>query len=387
MRGLARIGLFLFLMVLGLPAVQGQAAAPTITAEAAILIEASTGRVLYEKNADARKYPASLTKMMTCILGLEAGKPTASLTISADAAGTEDSALGLAAGDKISLSELLAGMMLVSDNGAALDVSQYLSSSPGAFAGQMNKKAQEIGARHTHFQNPNGLPDPEHYSTARDLAKIAAYGMKNPAFRQIVGQKERIVYWQHPAGRQLTAKNTNELLGRFQGMTGIKTGWTKAAGGCLAASARRSGVELIAVVLHASSMETRFSDAAALLDYGFGNITAVKGIDRARTEKTAWVRDGRDYRVTLHPAADVYFPLIGGETAGHYSVKYDMPWVVSAPVQAGERVGSLVLCYDGQEVNRVAMLADEDIASGFSLKSFIVGLCSSMLHSLQGMLG
>ena len=276
----------LLVLFFAAPALPVQAAEPDIGASSAIVIEASTGRVVYEKNADRREYPASLTKMMTCILGLELGDPAASVTISGDAAAVEDSYLGLAAGDKLSLQELLTGMMLESDNGAAAAVSQYLASSRAAFADKMNRKAQELGATQTHFHNPNGLPDPEHYSTARDLAKIAAGGMRLPQFRQIVGTREQTIRCQQPAGKTLRATNTNELLGKYPGMTGIKTGWTEAAGGCLAAAARRGGVELIAVVLHSPTMETRFSDAAALLDYSFGQVQAEKGVDQARTEKT-----------------------------------------------------------------------------------------------------
>ena len=153
----------LLVLFFAAPALPVQAAEPDIGASSAIVIEASTGRVVYEKNADRREYPASLTKMMTCILGLELGDPAASVTISGDAAAVEDSYLGLAAGDKLSLQELLTGMMLESDNGAAAAVSQYLASSRAAFADKMNRKAQELGATQTHFHNPNGLPDPEHY--------------------------------------------------------------------------------------------------------------------------------------------------------------------------------------------------------------------------------
>ena len=146
-----------------------------ISAESAILVEASTGRVIYEKNADARKYPASMTKMMTCILGLENIHPGTVVRVSAEAADTEDSALGLQAGDEIRFSELLQGMMLVSDNAAAIVAAESMASSVPRFAERMNEKAQEIGATNTHFANPNGLPDAAHYSTARDMMKIARY--------------------------------------------------------------------------------------------------------------------------------------------------------------------------------------------------------------------
>lgn len=347
---------------------------PEITADAAILVEASTGRVLYEKAADDMHYPASMTKMMTCILGLERDTPGALIGVSPEAADTESSALRLQSGDAMRFSELLQGMMLVSDNAAAVAAAEYMGGDVTSFAVMMNQKAAELGMEHSHFVNPNGLPDAEHYSTARDMAKLACYAWRNPEFRHIVGVKKQRIYWQYPQGHSTDAENTNELLGSYAGMNGIKTGYTNAAGGCFAASAARDGTDLIAVVMAAEDENGRFSDAAALLDYGFTRVRSAELIARQNAVKTVWVHSGRNYKVKVRPEQDVYVPLFDGEELKHYTVRYAVPRFMRAPVQAGDKVGSLVICYDGREVEHVDMLADMSIGKGFSLMSFLVGL-------------
>ena len=246
-----------------------QAAAPSVLAESAILINARTGAVIFEKNADIRRAPASMTKMMTCILCLETKGLNAEFKVTQAAAATEDSYLEMKGGERLLSGELLQEMMMESDNGAAVVVAQNVSGSVLKFADLMNEKAKEIGCRKTHFSNPNGLTAKWHYSTARDMSKIAAYCMKNPDFRNLVSKKNAVIHWASPAGRTYKSETTNELLGRYSGANGIKTGWTNAARGCVAASAKRGDVELIAVVMKSKDHDTRFSDARKLLDYGF----------------------------------------------------------------------------------------------------------------------
>ena len=256
-------------------------AAPSVQAASAILVNARTGGVIYEKNADTRRAPASLTKIMTCILGLEAKGLDATFNVSMAAAATEYSDLGMAGGDKIRSGELMRGMMLESDNGAAVVVAQNVSGNILNFADRMNDKARELGCRRTHFSNPHGLTAKWHYTTARDMARIAAYGMKNDDFRRIVSTQNSVIHWVSPAGKTYKADTTNRLLGSYSGANGIKTGWTSAAQGCLAAAAKRGDVELIAIVLKSPDGQTRFADARKLLDYGFsvggkGKIVAEK---------------------------------------------------------------------------------------------------------------
>ena len=239
----------------------------SMTADAAILMDARTGEVLYEKNADKREYPASMTKMMTCILSVESGRSDLAVTITPFAADVETTRVR--AGEQARLKDLTRQMMLISDNGAALAIAETLGGSESQFAAMMNAKARAIGAFHTHFVNPNGMPDANHYSTAHDIARIAAYGLRNPEFRKIVGTKASTIYYLQPVGYKTYCENTNALLYDYPGCTGLKTGWTQAARGCLAASAMRGGTELIAVVMHSRDENTRASEAAALLDYGF----------------------------------------------------------------------------------------------------------------------
>ena len=213
-------------------------AAPSILAESAILINARTGGVIFEKNADVQRAPASLTKMMTCILCLESKGLNAEFKVTQAAAATEDSYLKMKGGERL-------------------------------LSGEMNEKAKELGCRRTHFSNPHGLTAKWHYSTARDMAKIAAYCMKNPDFRNLVNHQKSVIHWKSPSGRTYKSETTNELLGKYNGANGIKTGWTNAAKGCVAASAKRGKVELIAIVMKSKDHDTRFSDAKKLLDYGF----------------------------------------------------------------------------------------------------------------------
>lgn len=357
-------------------------APPAITAEAAILVEASTGRVLYEKNADRLMYPASMTKIMTCLLALEHGHLEAPVTVSETAADTEYAELS--AQDRLTMEELLTEMMLESDNGASVAVAEYLSSSTEVFADQMTERAAALGAIHTRFKNPNGLPAWGHISTARDMMKIARAAWQLPAFRRMVGLPRHTVRFASPQSQPWEAVNTNRLLTEYNGMVGIKTGWTKAAGGCLAGAAERGGVTLISIIMNASDGDTRFSDTAALLDYGFPRVRLVKGPPREKIEGTVWVHNGTTYKVTAHPKSDVRQILIDGEVERRCSVHLDMPRFINAPVRRGDKVGELVLCYDGKETGRIDMIADRSMELGFSPMAYVISFYDRLLGPFLG---
>ncbi len=378
--------LCLCLLILQHPAQAADTGAPNILADSAILVEVSTGRVVYEKNADIKRPPASLTKMMTCILGLEKIDPHAVITVSPVAAATEYSALDLHTGDTMEAEQMLRGMMLVSDNGAAVAVAEHIAGSVPLFAGLMNEKAAEIGCEHTHFANPNGLTAPKHYSTARDMAKIAVYAMHQERFRDIVNESLRWVYWTTPKGRWIDAENTNELLGEYEGANGIKTGWTEAAGGCLAASAKRGNVELIAIVLHSPSPDSRFEDAKKLLDYGFQQVRVTSGLNKDRVEASVWVKNGTSARLAVGLKDDVNYPLLNGETPEHYRVSYKLPRIVEGGIHQGQKVGEAVLLYDGEPVAKIPMIARENVPKGFSISSCLVGLVAE-IFSVAGQPG
>lgn len=238
---------------------------PGTIARSAVLIDADDNGVLFGKNEDEKVPPASTTKIMTAILALESGKLDDPIMISQNAVSVEPSVLGLQVGDQITLREALTGMMLVSGNDAAIAIAETIAGSVPAFAQMMNDKAKELGAVNTHFVNPNGLTEYDHYSTARDMALIASYAMKNPEFRHIVSLKDYEVKYMDGHTQYVTTTN-RFLKSGFKGANGIKTGFTNAAGDCLAASATRGKKTLIAVFYND---DDRWTDAPAWLEYGF----------------------------------------------------------------------------------------------------------------------
>lgn len=348
---------------------------PEITAEGAILIEAKTGRVIYEKNADKPLMPASTTKIMTAILALENASLTDKVTISRNAAETEAQNLPLYPNDVVDIENLIRGLMLESDNGSAVAIAEHIAGNVGNFSRLMNRKAKSIGCENTNFVTPNGLPNERHLSTARDMALISAYAMQYAEFRKIVSAQNLNMFWTSPKDKTYLLENTNKLLWTFEGATGIKTGWTNAAQGCLAASAKRNSIELIAVVLKSESASSRFIEAAKLLEYGFSKIKLVKGPTKTEMKRTAWVKGGKTHLVTFVPKEDVVYPLIEGDKIENYTLAYDIPKIITAPVEKGEKVGELTLKYKNKPVGKIDVVANTDAAEGFSFLSyFFVGL-------------
>ncbi|MBQ6894274.1 MAG: D-alanyl-D-alanine carboxypeptidase [Clostridia bacterium] len=236
----------------------------SLSAQSAILIDGATGEVIYEKNADKKMPMASTTKIMTAICTTENINSNVPIRVNSDAAGIEGSSIYLKAGEKITIKELLCGMLLNSGNDAATALALEVAGSVEKFSEIMNKTAIKIGANSTNFKNSSGLYDENHYTTARDLAKIAAYAMENPLIRWIVGLKEIKISNDGKGLRYL--KNHNKLLWQYEGCTGIKTGYTKKCGRCLVSSAKRGSKELIAVTLNAPD---DWRDHKILFDYGF----------------------------------------------------------------------------------------------------------------------
>lgn len=382
MRGLRIICLICCLLWQAAPAASAPDAAPNLTAGAAVLIEARTGVVIYEKNAAERIYPASTTKMMTAILALESGKTDEVVTVGEDAAGTEGSSMNLSAGDKLRFMDLLYGVMMASGNDAAIVLADYLSGSVEAFAAQMTKKARELGAKDTHFSNSSGLPAQNHYSTAYDLSRIAMYGYKDEGFRQLVGTAKREIHWVEPSKSEIL-ENTNLLLGHYPGANGIKTGYTEAAGECLIASAERDGAALIAVVMHAED-DKRFDEAAKLLDYGFEKVKLYRAYGKESLTKTIHVHEGRDYQLKARPKEDIFYPLSDGGSAGDFSIRVELPRFVKAPVKEGQAVGHVSVYYKDQEIDQVEIVADRTVEKGFNIISLFIAWYDALFETLKG---
>ena len=261
--------LSIFLIVIFVFSGSYEAKALSVSAQAAILIDSQTGKVLYEKNADKILPMASTTKIMTALCTLENINSNIPITVDSAAVGVEGSSIYLDYGERITIKELLYGMLLNSGNDAATALAIAVAGSVEEFSKIMNRTAARLGADSTNFVNPSGLFDENHYTTARDLAKITAYAIKNPLIKAIVSTKEiKISNGKKGGGRYL--KNHNKLLWQYEGCTGVKTGYTKKCGRCLVSSAKRGNESLVAVTLNAPD---DWRDHSALFDYGFSELT------------------------------------------------------------------------------------------------------------------
>ena len=272
---------------------------PHLSSDAALLLDATSGEVLYGKSAYVRRSPASTTKLLTALVAVRSGaRLDRVFAVSVQSAGVPGSSAHLRAGDRYTLRELLEGMLMRSGNDAAHAVATSVAPDVESFAERMNRTALEIGARQTHFVNPHGLTAAHHYTSAKDLSRIAQVALGEPEIRRIVASQELTLTPEGGAGRPI--RNTNALLGSYLGADGAKTGTTNAAGKCLVASARREGVHLIAVVLRGGD---RYGDARRLLDWGFARDSG--DLVFARGQVLGHLPDGRPLVLADHLAGSV----------------------------------------------------------------------------------
>ena len=258
--------------VLTLDSIEGYDTLKSLTAEAWILVEDSTGCIISQKLASEPKQIASLTKIMTCLVALEKNQMTDSVYITDDVFIAKDSRVKL--GDGYIMENLIYEMMMLSDNDAAYAIAKHIGGDTLTFCNMMNEKAAYLGMINTHFANPNGMPNFQNYSTAKDMMTLVRYCMADSAFAQIVGTASKDISLIDK--RHLPCKNTNVLLEKYDGCIGIKTGYTKLAGYCLASAARRGDTTLFLILLNSKSLASRFTESALLLDYGFNVMTAYR---------------------------------------------------------------------------------------------------------------
>lgn len=309
-----------------------QASEPTVSAKSVVLLDGQTGRVLFQNCADVRSLVASTTKIMTAILVIEDCDLTAEVAIPAEAASVEGSSLYLKEDERCTVEELLYGMMLHSGNDAATALAMYHSGTISAFAEKMNSKAQELGLYNTNFVNPHGLDAQSHYSSALDLAKLAAYAMRNPIFHRIVSTKticfgDRVL------------RNHNKLLWKYPGAVGVKTGYTMAAGRILVSAAERGGRRLVAVTIHDRN---DWQDHAALFDYGFETYESKMIAFSGQTMGIVPVICGAENAKAVL-REEIYVPLADEEKV---ELRQNLPPMVFAPVLAGELAGSVDIFVD-----------------------------------------
>lgn len=319
-----------------------------VSAEKAILMDAATGRVLYEKYADQQSLIASTTKIMTALVVCEQCNVLDRMRIPKEAVGIEGSSMYLREGEVLTIQELLYGLMLHSGNDAAVALAIYCGGTVEGFAQMMNDKARVLGLTGTHFENPNGLDAPGHYSTARDLAVLAAYAMDNPIFYKTVSAKNVTV-----GERYL--RNHNKLLWQVDGADGVKTGYTRAAGRILVSSATRDGRRLIAVTLNDPN---DWQDHAALLNDGFSRYTVQRIVSKGAILGTVEIAGGQAGSVQLMAAEDFDYSLAEDERT---EIVITGPGFVYAPIAEGAEAGFAHVCIDGRSVGKVPLSFGETV--------------------------
>lgn len=330
------------------------------TADGIVLMDAKTGKVLFSKNEQQTFYPASITKIITALIALESQDMQDVVTTSEIARHVEGSRIYLAEGEKKPLKDLLYGIMLNSGNDAAIAIAEHIGGSVEHFAEMMNEKAKEWGATDTHFVNPNGLHDDAHYTTALDMALIAQEALKNPQFRQIVQTKE--LPW-HGEDWQSKLINTNKLLWEYDGMTGIKTGYTSEARQTFVGSAQRGDTELIAVLLKADTRDQLWSEAQALLDYGFANYETVKV--KSAGDPVPVLFHGEEYAAELKD--DLYVTLEkNAQPEWEERIQTVQLTPYHPPLPKGSKIGEFILHEDGEPIGQADLVLSQSVSYVFS---------------------
>jgi D-alanyl-D-alanine carboxypeptidase len=319
-----------------------------ISARKAILLDGDTNRVLFDKDADSRSLIASTTKIMTALVVCEQCNVLDRMRIPKEAVGIEGSSMYLREGEILSIQELLYGLMLHSGNDAAVALAIYCGGTVEGFAELMNDKARALGLSNTHFENPNGLDSPDHYSTAADLATLTAYAMENPIFSKTVSAKTVTA-----GGRSL--RNHNKLLWRLEGADGVKTGYTRAAGRILVSSVVRDGRRLIAVTIDDGD---DWNDHVQLHNEGFSEFSPQVLVQKGQLLGSLAVIGGQALHVNVLAAEDFRYSV--SETEQPY-VLLSQPEFVYAPVVEGQTAGTAFICIGDKTVGKLPVIFESTV--------------------------
>lgn len=355
----------LLLYCLSMPALVSAVDLP-VKAESAILLDAHSGKILYEKDPHKISYPASMTKLMTLIIAAEAIeqgkiKLTDIVTASERASSYGGSQIYLAAGEKLSLKDLLLGISLASGNDASVAVAEYIAGTHEAFVELMNAKAKELGLKNTHFVNCNGLHDPDHYSTAYDFAQIGLYALKYPLIRELCSVKHYRI--REETSRPFQYDNKNKLLWNYEGTDGFKTGWTVDAKYCLTATCERDSLRFVSVVMGVPAKSGHFADTKVIFDWGYSQYTFKQFAETNAAVGKVAVGKGKTDSVAVIPAKKVGITVLKGEDKELRTETEILP-VVDAPVQAGQVVGHVSILRNDEVLDRINLLAAETVDKG-----------------------
>jgi len=363
-----QIACFLAVLILLQVIVVPASAAPAevkleLNARAAVLIDAENETVLYEKDAQLPLPPASLTKLMTLLLAMEDLKSglvdwDTMVTVSEQAwkTGVSESQMFLNIGQQVPFKDLLKGIAIVSANDACIAVAEHLSGSVSTFVQRMNQRAAELGLENSHFTNPHGLDDPDHYMSALDVARLASYFIRTQPEAATFHSEKEFTF------NEIRQFNFNPLLGNYPGADGLKTGSTPGAGNCLVSTSKQNGMRLIAVVLNASSKEHRRTDSETLLNYGFSNFKMKTIYDKDEVIAEVPVKRGQKQAIGLIATGPVCVVVPRDDSNYKITEEFNLPDMLDAPVKEGDVVGTLRLKNpDGKLITEVELNAQESL--------------------------
>ncbi|NLY43822.1 MAG: D-alanyl-D-alanine carboxypeptidase [Clostridiaceae bacterium] len=360
MRFFSLISVMLILLNCSVAAQTNPTASLDIKAKSAILVEASTGKILFELNSHERLPPASVTKTMTLLLIMEAldsGRISLNDTVTCSeyAASMGGSQVYLAPGEQMSVHDMLKAIAVASANDASVAMAEHIYGSEEAFVKAMNDKAAELGMKDTQFMNCTGLDAEGHYSSAYDIALMSRELLKHPKVHDYL-----TIWIDSLRNGQFGLANTNKLIRFYEGANGIKTGSTSKALYCLAASAKRDGMQLIAVIMASPTTKDRFDGATKLLNYGFANYAIVNGTKEGEAIGELEVLKGMKNKVNLVASKD-YNLLVKKGQKGNIERKVDVSEDVIAPVEKGQKVGEITFFVDGEELGKVDIVTAEAV--------------------------
>lgn len=341
---------------------------PNINSRRYVVFDRTSKQVLFGKNENVKGAMASTTKIMTAIVVLENANLDEEIQVSTKSAGTGGSRLGLKTGDKITINNLLYGLMLRSGNDAAVALAESVGGSVSEFADMMNEKAKELHLTSTHFVTPHGLDNSEHYTTAVELAKIADYAMENEMFCKIVGTKIATIYIN---GYEKQIANTNELLGNLNGVVGIKTGFTNNAGRCLVTETRRDNMDIIVVVLGADTKKFRTQDSVKLIEYTYSNYEMVDVENLIKNEFENWkninlqrikIIKGKSNVINLR-LSEIEIKQMAMNKSDIDKIKFETNCMTTldAPINENTKIGTMQISLNGKIIESVDLLTNEEI--------------------------
>ena len=359
---------------------------PVVDSRIALIYDRESGRILYEKNGNKQTPMASTTKIMTAIVVLENANLTDVVTIKSKAAGIGGSRLGLKKNDKITVNDLLYGLMLRSGNDAAIALATHVGGSVEGLAEMMNNKAKELGLVNSHFVVPHGLDNDGHYTTAYELAKMADYALKIDKFKEIVSTQYTTIYIN---GYAKLIKNTNQLLGSVSGVYGVKTGFTNGAGRCLVSACKRDDLDVITVIMGANTTKQRTSDTIKLIQYAYNNfeIINIKEIINSKFERWREINEGRIYvNKGIKNQLELYLEemefeamAVEKENVDKIDIEVNAIFYLEAPVVKNQIIGNLHVIVNNEKIDILNIYSIEEIRKK-EMKDYLLEFLGVYLH-------